>query len=150
MDDFAELKEVVDTFSASTTEVLAQTTKDVKELRTELDKVRLVLNRPGAAAVHRGGASDLARYSPARAIKMADGGRFDGFEAEMHAELSKGRETRGIAVPTAILLGGERKAQLVTPDPAAATPSARSLAASPISSARRSASRRWAPRCCAT
>lgn len=52
--------------------------------------------------------ADLTRYSAARAIRCAMTGQFDGIEGEMHAELSRGRETRGIMIPTTVLLGETR------------------------------------------
>jgi len=55
---------------------------------------------------------DLSRYSAARAIRGAMTGRLDGIEGEMHTELSRGRETRGVMIPTSILLG-EARAQTV-------------------------------------
>lgn len=51
---------------------------------------------------------DLSRYSAARAIRCAMTGRFDGLEGEMHTELSRGRETRGVMIPTTVLLGEVR------------------------------------------
>lgn len=61
---------------------------------------------------------DLSRYSAARAIRGALMGRLDGLEGEMHAELSRGRETRGVMIPTSVLLGEARAGQTVTPDTA--------------------------------
>lgn len=51
---------------------------------------------------------DLRSYSVARAIRGSLAGRLDGLEGEMHAELSKGRESRGIMVPVQVLLGERR------------------------------------------
>lgn len=56
--------------------------------------------------------ADLSRYSAARAIRGAMTGRLDGIEGEMHTELSRGRETRGVMIPASILLG-EARAQTV-------------------------------------
>jgi HK97 family phage major capsid protein len=65
---------------------------------------------PTMAREHRG-------YSLARAIRGSmDGGKLDGIEGEAHAELSRGREVRGVMVPTQILLG-ESRAQTVSSDP---------------------------------
>lgn len=52
--------------------------------------------------------SDLRNYSVARAIRGSLAGRLDGIEGEMHAELSKGREARGIMIPVKVLLGERR------------------------------------------
>jgi HK97 family phage major capsid protein len=53
-------------------------------------------------------APDLSRYSVARAMRCGMTGNFDGLEGEMHAELSRGRETRGVMIPTTMLLGEAR------------------------------------------
>ncbi|WP_442756601.1 phage major capsid protein [Methylocystis sp. JAN1] len=57
------------------------------------------------------GARDLRGYSVARALRSSLAGRLDGLEGEMHAELSKGRETRGIMIPVQVLLGERRAAE---------------------------------------
>ena len=53
-------------------------------------------------------APDLSRYSVARAMRCGMTGNFDGLEGELHAELSRGRETRGVMIPTEVLLGEAR------------------------------------------
>ncbi len=55
-----------------------------------------------------GSLPDLSRYSAARAIRGALMGRLEGLEGEVHAELSRGRETRGVMVPSSVLLGEAR------------------------------------------
>lgn len=65
-----------------------------------------------------GHAPDLSRYSAARAIRGALTGRLDGLEGEMHAELSRGRETRGVMIPTSVLLGERRDGQVAGTDSA--------------------------------
>lgn len=70
---------------------------------------------PVAGGGH-GGAPDLTRYSLARAIRAMDGGRLDGLEGECHAELARGRETRGLMIPTQVLLG-EARSQTVANAP---------------------------------
>ena len=72
----------------------------------------------GEAVNDNGHEPDLSRYSAARAIRGALMGRLDGLEGEMHAELSRGRETRGVMIPTSVLLGEARAGQTVTPDTA--------------------------------
>ena len=47
---------------------------------------------------------ELRSYSVAKAITGKLNGTLDGIEREMHDELSKGRESRGIMIPTSILL----------------------------------------------
>lgn len=47
-------------------------------------------------------------YSIAKAIRESEGDNLTGIEREMHDELSKGRETRGVVVPTHLILGETR------------------------------------------
>ena len=47
---------------------------------------------------------ELSRYSVAKAIQESMAGRLTGLEAEVHADLSRGRENRGVMVPTSALL----------------------------------------------
>lgn len=47
---------------------------------------------------------ELRSYSVAKAITGKLSGTLDGIEREMHEELSKGRESRGIMIPTSVLL----------------------------------------------
>lgn len=47
---------------------------------------------------------ELRSYSVAKAITESLNGKLSGVEAEQHAELSKGRETRGVMIPTSMLL----------------------------------------------
>lgn len=66
---------------------------------------------------------ELRNYSLASAINGALSGRLTGREAEVHQELSRGREQRTgngihLAVPTEILLGETRAGQTVGSDPA--------------------------------
>jgi HK97 family phage major capsid protein len=55
---------------------------------------------------------ELRSYSIAKALREAMSGSLTGLEREMHDELSRGRETRGVMVPTSIILG-ETRAQTV-------------------------------------
>jgi HK97 family phage major capsid protein len=64
-------------------------------------------------AGQRHGAPDLSDYCVTRAIRGAANGKLDGLEAEMHAELSRGREMRGnVMIPTSVLLGEARSQSL--------------------------------------
>lgn len=47
---------------------------------------------------------ELRSYSVAKAITGSLNGTLDGVEREMHEELSRGRESRGIMIPTSVLL----------------------------------------------
>ena len=51
---------------------------------------------------------ELRSYSIRKAIKEAQDGNLTGLEREQHDELSKGREVRGVMVPTALILGETR------------------------------------------
>ncbi|MBX9706813.1 MAG: phage major capsid protein [Caulobacteraceae bacterium] len=64
--------------------------------------------REGGEPVGEPGSPDLSRYSIARAMRCGMTGTFDGLEGELHAELSRGRETRGVMIPTTVLLGEAR------------------------------------------
>lgn len=62
---------------------------------------------PAESLTRGGGEMDLRGYSTAKAIREAAAGRLTGLEAEVHQELSRGREARGgagfhIAVPTSV------------------------------------------------
>jgi HK97 family phage major capsid protein len=47
---------------------------------------------------------ELRNYSLARALQGSMTGKITGLEAEIHQDLSRGRETRGVMVPTEILM----------------------------------------------
>lgn len=49
-------------------------------------------------------ARETRSFSLAKAVQESMQGRLSGREAEVHAELSKGRETRGVMVPASVLL----------------------------------------------
>lgn len=53
-------------------------------------------------------------YSVAKAIRESVGGGLTGREAEVSAELGKGREVRGVMIPTSAIFG-EHRAQTVSP-----------------------------------
>lgn len=102
-----------------------------KETRTLEDQIGraeklAAYERLEATGEHVGGDGEMRRelrnYSLSAAINGAMTGRLTGREAEVHAELSKGREQRTgngihLAVPTEILLG-ETRSQTVGSDPA--------------------------------
>lgn len=56
-------------------------------------------------------------YSVAKAIHEFSGGRLTGREAEIQAELTRGREARGLMVPTDVLFGERRAGQSVGTSP---------------------------------
>ncbi|WP_281805666.1 phage major capsid protein [Methylocystis echinoides] len=88
---------------------------EVKALDAKIDRARKVEayeRMADAEPVHGGpSARDLRGYSVARALRGALTGKLDGQEGEMHVELSKGRETRGIMIPVQVLLGERRAAE---------------------------------------
>ncbi len=61
---------------------------------------------------------ELRNYSLAKAATESLAGKLTGLEGEVHQELSKGRETRGLMVPTEILLGGAETRAITTTTPA--------------------------------
>ncbi|TVR06364.1 MAG: phage major capsid protein [Salinarimonadaceae bacterium] len=58
---------------------------------------------------------ELRNYSLARAMHGMLNGRLDGVEREAHDELARGREARGLMVPTSILLGEQRALTTTAP-----------------------------------
>ncbi|NTE53501.1 phage major capsid protein [Agrobacterium tumefaciens] len=59
-------------------------------------------------------ARELRSYSVSKAIREGGSDALTGVEREMHDELSRGREVRGIMIPTEMILGGENRAMLTT------------------------------------
>jgi HK97 family phage major capsid protein len=94
---------------------------EVRALDAKLDRARRIdeLERR-AGADHATGEFDreLRSFSVAKAISESMAGRLSGREAEIHTELSKGRESRGVMIPTELLLGVETRGQTVGSDPA--------------------------------
>lgn len=85
--------------------------KDIKRAATLAEFERQAEAQPDAHAER-----ELRSYSVARAIQGQLSGKLDGVEGEMHAELSKGRESRGVMIPTSVLL--ETRDQTVGTDTA--------------------------------
>jgi HK97 family phage major capsid protein len=73
--------------------------RDIKRAATLAEFERQADAQPDAHAER-----ELRNYSVARAIQGQLSGKLDGIEGEMHAELSKGRESRGVMIPTSVLL----------------------------------------------
>lgn len=65
--------------------------------------------------------NELRNYSLSKAITEGMNGSLSGLEREVHAELSRGRESRGVMVPTAVILEGRA---LTTTTPSAGPGSA--------------------------
>ncbi len=83
---------------------------------TDAEKVAEFERMQAPGEVVSGGMSrELRGYSVAKALAEGMAGGLSGLEAEVHQELSKGRETRGVMVPTEVLF--ERR-DLTTTTPA--------------------------------
>jgi HK97 family phage major capsid protein len=70
--------------------------------------------RHEAAPADNAMSRELRSYSIGKAIREGNGDNLTGLEREVHDELSKGREVRGIMVPTELIFGGENRAMLTT------------------------------------
>ncbi|WCK13896.1 phage major capsid protein [Agrobacterium tumefaciens] len=70
--------------------------------------------RHEAAPTDNGMARELRSYSVSKAIREGNGDSLTGVEREVHDELSKGREVRGVMVPTSLIFGDENRAMLTT------------------------------------
>ncbi|MGF9567479.1 phage major capsid protein [Neorhizobium sp. BT27B] len=66
------------------------------------------------AAPDTGMEREMRSYSVAKAIREGNADNLTGVEREMHDELSKGREVRGIMIPTSMIFGSENRAMLTT------------------------------------
>ncbi len=92
------------------------------ETRSLKDRIRraesmaeLERAEPGQSLNGGGGADrELRNYSLAKALQESMSGNLTGLEAEVHADLARGRESRGVMVPTAILLE-QRAIKTTTP-----------------------------------
>lgn len=121
----AEMRAIHDTAANDNRELSGEESARFETLKTEARAIETKVGRaehladlerraesPADATMtheHRG-------YSIARAIRGSLNGKLDGAEGEAHAELSRGREVRGVMVPSTYLLG-EQRAQLVGLDP---------------------------------
>lgn len=92
---------------------------EVRELDKQIKRAATLaeFERHAEAAPDASMERELRHYSVARAVQGQLAGKLTGVEAEMHAELSKGRtEVRGVMIPTAMLL--ETRDQATVPDTA--------------------------------
>lgn len=88
---------------------------EVRGIAAEIQRVATVdeLDRAAQAAPDASMARELRSYSVAKAIAEAQNGALTGLEAEMNAELGRGKEVRGVMIPTAVIFGGEERSQSV-------------------------------------
>ncbi|WP_318854948.1 phage major capsid protein [Sinorhizobium meliloti] len=106
----AELRKVTDNperFDALEAEVRALD-KDIRRAATLAEFERQAEAKPDARLE-----SEVRDYSVAKAIRESVAGNLTGREAEVSAELGKGREVRGVMVPTSAIFG-EQRAMLTT------------------------------------
>ncbi len=62
---------------------------------------------------------EMRNYSLSKATTESMNGRLTGLEAEVNSELGKGREVRGVMIPTEIILGGMESRAITTTAPVA-------------------------------
>ncbi|MHC2489136.1 HK97 family phage major capsid protein [Sinorhizobium meliloti] len=106
----AELRKVTDNperFDALEAEVRALD-KDIRRAATLAEFERQAEAKPDARLE-----AEVRDYSVAKAIRESVAGNLTGREAEVSAELGKGREVRGVMVPTSAIFG-EQRAMLTT------------------------------------
>ena len=95
-----------------------------KSLETEAEQVRISIRQGELMATMEREADgepvddatrsrDLRSYSVAKATRESMNGNLTGIEREYHDEMSRGREVRGVMIPTEMFLGGERRDQTV-------------------------------------
>lgn len=123
---FAEAKAIADKGS----DVSEQEQARFAELRSECDELdKQIADAKWIAEAERqedaepvGGAEmqrEMRNYSLAKATSESMQGNLTGLEAEVNEELGKGREVRGVMVPTEIILGGVETRVLKTTTPGA-------------------------------
>lgn len=88
---------------------------EVRDLDKQIKRAATLaeFERQADAAPDASQEKELRSYSVAKAIREATSGGLTGVEREQHDELSKGREVRGVMIPTAMIFG-EQRAMLTT------------------------------------
>ena len=76
------------------------------------EKIASMERQAEAESIDHGMGREMRSYSVSKALRQGMNGNLDGLEAEYHAEASKGREVRGVMIPTAELM--ERRALKTT------------------------------------
>lgn len=77
--------------------------KQIKRAATLAEFERHAEVQPDASVTR-----ELRSYSVAKAIRESQNGNLTGIEREQHDELSRGRESRGVMIPSAMILGETR------------------------------------------
>lgn len=87
---------------------------EVRDLDKQIKRAATIaeMERQADAAPDPARERELRSYSVTKAIREAASGSLTGLERETHDELSKGRETRGVMIPTNMIL--ETRAMLTT------------------------------------
>ncbi len=87
---------------------------EVRDLDKQIHRARTLAEMERQAEAEPDAVLDreLRSYSVTKAIREAEAGVLTGLEREQHDELSKGREVRGVMIPTAMIFG-ETRAQTV-------------------------------------
>lgn len=93
--------------------------KEIRSLTDQIDRADKLaeferLEAPGEPVGGPEMQREMRNYSLAKAIRESHGDRLTGREAEVHDELAKGREVRGVMVPTEVLLDGAETRALLT------------------------------------
>jgi len=71
---------------------------------TRAEKIASMERLADAEPIDKGFRDEIRSYSVSKAIRQGMNGNLDGLEAEYHQEASKGREVRGVMIPTAELM----------------------------------------------
>lgn len=102
--------------AVNTPETFDRLEGEVRDLDKQIKRAATLaeFERQADAPVDQHLAAESREFSVAKAIRESVAGGLTGREAEVSAELSKGREVRGVMIPTSAILG-ESRAQAVTP-----------------------------------
>lgn len=79
---------------------------EVRDLDKQIGRAKTIaeMERQAETADDKQSGKELRGYSVAKALTESLAGSLTGLEREAHDELAKGRETRGIMIPTSVLL----------------------------------------------
>ncbi|WP_020187871.1 phage major capsid protein [Methylopila sp. 73B] len=95
-------------FTAEELTALERASSEVREINKQIKAQEFLAEaerRADAQTIHGdGGPRELRNYSLAKAVQESMSGRLTGLEAEVHQDLARGRESRGVMVPTSVLM----------------------------------------------